>query len=206
MHVETAKFASGGNKQLLCRRARDGTAHAMGFLATDDSSALVAAAQETSRTPLPSPRHQAAPPSRLWPRGLARVAGRRKGSPAPCACRPPPRSPAAARARPHRALAAAIRPGRAGRAAIRPGCAARARRRRRRCACVLALLAALAGRRVLARRRDTPRPRWPRRTRRDTAQVCCACSPRPCRCPCVLALLARRREAEKEMREEGIRE
>jgi hypothetical protein len=34
MHVETTKLALGGNKQRLCRGARDGTVPAMGFLAT----------------------------------------------------------------------------------------------------------------------------------------------------------------------------
>jgi hypothetical protein len=102
---------------------------------------------------VPSPRQQAAPPSCLLPRRLARWPPRGlahamrlpattglddccKGSLMLRARRPPHAHP--------RWLAAVIRPGRtsrAGSAAIRPGCAARARRRRRRCACVLALLA-----------------------------------------------------------------
>jgi len=60
MHIETAKLALGGNEQRLCRGGRDGTAPAMGFLAADDSSALVAAAPLSRRTLLPSPRQQAA--------------------------------------------------------------------------------------------------------------------------------------------------
>jgi hypothetical protein len=194
MHVETAKVVLGGNEQRRCRGARDGTAPAMEFLAADDSSALVAAAQETSRTPLPLPRQQTTPPSRLPPRGLARAA----------------RSPAATRARPRHALAghhrtrrllqglahAACSPAAARSPALACRCDTPRQRRPRTkrrdtprlcCACSpeappLRVRACSVGRppctrlldaSALARRCDTPRPCRPRR---DTAQVCCACS------------------------------
>jgi hypothetical protein len=119
--------------------------------------------------PLSSPRQQAAPPSRLLQRRLARTA----------------RSPAAARARPRRALAGHHRARRLLRGLAHAACSpavARSPALARRCdtprlGCACSAEAPprtrLLDASALARRCDTPRPCRPCR---DTAQVCCACS------------------------------